>query len=278
MTPPKRVRLRIVDSEAVRPHEVADPGRERRIEARLRSDGVLRDPLMVGSVPDIDGYVLLDGTNRRRALAAIGLRWALVQILDYADAHAVELRTWCHAAGRPLVEVVREAHTIPDIDITALHPLEASDALREPATLAVLLDHRQRFALRRTAMHCTPRPEQLRRLVDLYEDGMVREDCQLDEVEERAATAPAQLGGDRCLIAFPPFSRSQVLSMAMEEVLIPAGITRHVVTGGRALRVNVPLNLLSSERNLDEANLALETHLATLQPRSYQEPTVLYDS
>ena len=73
LTPGQRVRLRIVEAASIRPHEIADPGRERRIEQRLRSDRLLRDPLVVGEVPDVDGYVLLDGTNRKRALAALEL-------------------------------------------------------------------------------------------------------------------------------------------------------------------------------------------------------------
>jgi hypothetical protein len=64
----------------------------------------------------------------------------------------------------------------------------------------------------------------------------------------------------------------------MAGALIPAGITRHVILCGRALRVNLPLELLDGSRTLEEANALLQDHLSGLQPRVYQEPTILFDS
>ncbi len=273
----KRVQLCIVDTECVRPHEIADPARERNIKARLESDGVLRDPLMVGAVPDLDGYVLLDGTNRKQALAALGVSRVMVQVIDYADPHSVHVRTWCHAATRSIADLLQGAAPIPGLVTAPLPPLATPDALRDSRTLAVLLDQSERYTLSRLPDHEASRHHQLRQLVDLYEDRMSRVSCDPDEVEERARTL-GRGDGSRTLVAFPPFSRSQVVALAMGGNLIPAGITRHVILGGRALRVNLPLTGLDGSHSLDEANAALQQHLSTLQPRIYTEPTVLYDS
>jgi hypothetical protein len=64
----------------------------------------------------------------------------------------------------------------------------------------------------------------------------------------------------------------------MSEALIPAGITHHVIREGRALRVNLPLEELVLGRDLQQANDALQHHLAGLHPRIYAEPTILFDS
>jgi hypothetical protein len=261
----------------VHPHEIADPSRERRILARLRTDGMLRDPLMVGAVPDYQGYVLLDGTNRLQALGELGCPLVLVQIIDYADEHAVALRTWCHAADVPLSDLMERARLIPAIRIDRLAPLAAGDALHTATTLAVLLDHEHQFEISRTGTEPVSRAEQLRVLVDLYEDRMERMDCGPEEVEERAQGFGRETTGPRTLVAFPAISRSQVLTMAMRGSLIPAGITRHVIRGGRALRVNLPLDLLAAP-DPDGANARLHDHLNRLQPRLYREPTILYDS
>jgi hypothetical protein len=270
--------LKIVDTEQVRPHEVADRGREHRIEKRLQVDGVLRDPLIAGAVRDLEGYVLLDGTNRKQALVALGLPRVLVQVVDYADQHAVQLRTWCHAAAGPRERLLTLAGSIPGLVVSALPPLAAAEALDSATTLAVLLDRRDRYVLTRTADFESSRSEQLRRLVHLYEDSLVRIDCDRDAVEERANALGASGGEHRVLVAFPAFSRSQVVSLAMAGALIPAGITRHVILCGRALRVNLPLELLDGSRTLEEANALLQDHLSGLQPRVYQEPTILFDS
>lgn len=273
MGPLERVRLRIVPVADIRAHEIADPARERRILDRLSADQVLRDPLMVGELNNVPGYVLLDGTNRHRALAELGLPHALVQVIDYGDENAVQLRTWCHLAGRCLNEIV-EAAVMPDTNLVPLSPLEAGDAMRTPGTLAVLLTRSEQYALRRNTAGRSSRAEQLRALVDLYEPTMTRVDCDPDNVEDRAMSVDT----DDALVAFPPFSRADVVAMAMRGVCIPAGITRHVIQCGRALRVNVPLTLLSSNLDLPTANAALDEHLAGMHPRYYREPTILFDS
>lgn len=270
--------LRIVDAEDVHPHEIADPARQERIERRLRADGVLRDPLTVGAVREVRGYVLLDGTNRKRALATLGLPRAMVQIIDYADQSAVQLCTWCHAARRTMSDLLERAGALEGMVVSSLPPLATADALNQPKTIAVLLDRRDRFALCRSVEHEASRTVLLRRLVNLYEDRMNRVECDPDELEVRAQTpAPASDEG-LVLVAFPPFSRSQVVSMAMGGTLIPAGITRHVILSGRALRVNLPLELLDGSRDLEQVNAALQKHVSGLQPRLYQEPTILFDS
>jgi hypothetical protein len=272
------VRLRVVHSEFVRAHEIADAGREQRIEHRLREDGMLRDPLLVGEVPDVDGYVLLDGTNRKAALQALGLPGVMVQIIDYSDTSAVQLRTWCHAAPL-LVETIRDqAQQIPGVRVEKLLPLEAQDALASRETLAVILDHGRRYVIRREGSATIARSHQLRELVDIYEDRLTRVDCEPEGLEERAHATGLPDGDPSTLIAFPQFTRAQVVSLAMSGSPIPAGITRHIITGGRALRVNLPLEVLTMAEGSEVANLRLQRHLTNLRPRLYREPTILFDS
>jgi hypothetical protein len=269
----QRVRLQIVPGQAVRPHEIADPAREQRIATRLREEGVLRDPVMVGGLPGLDGYILLDGTNRKRALAEMDCPWLLAQVIDYADEHAVQLRTWCHQVDCAMATILTHAARVPDVQVMPLTALAAADALRNPATLAVVLDRMQQFSIERRTGGAHSRAEQLVQLVSAYEASMTRVDCGPEDVEERAQSLIAG-----CLVAFPGFSRSDVVTIALRGALIPAGITRHVIRCGRALRVNLPLSLLSSQYDLESANAALQQHLAGLQPRLYLEPTILYDS
>lgn len=270
--------LDLVPLDSIRPHELADRARKDRIERRLQSDGVLRDPLMVGSVPQVKGYVLLDGTNRLAALHSLCLTWGLVQIVDYSDAGSVGLRTWCHSTSLALGVVAGRAAKIPGVAVAPIAELGASDALAAPSTVAVMLSKDRIAAVTRTAEYPHSRAEQLRALVDLYEHQMTRVDCDPANVEELAQTLCDPAGGGMTLIAFPAISRSQVATMAMRNALIPAGITRHVISGGRALRVNVELEMLRATGSLAEAQQKLERHLARLQPRLYREPTILYDS
>lgn len=269
------VQLRVVPLQSILPHEIADPGREARIERRIAAEGVLRDPLLVGSVADVEGYVLLDGTNRRVALEQLGLSLCLVQIIDYDDPSTIELRTWCHSAPVAAADLAAQAEHIPDVEVLPLSPFGTQNALTENNTLGVILDSHRRFAVTALAAARADRVAKLRSFVDLYEHHMARVDCDADAAESRARALPDE--ENEALIAFPPITRGQVVAMAVEGLRIPAGITRHVILGGRALRVNLPLDVLALHDDA-RANEALTRHLAALHPRVYHEPTVLFDS
>lgn len=264
--------LDIVPAGSILPHEIEDAGREARIEQRLRADGMLRDPLLVAAVRDLDGLVLLDGTNRRRALAVMEMPWTLVQVIPYADPNAVQLRTWCHAAPDDAATLLRSVAGIPDVVVEPVPPLDSADALRQAGTVAVVLDGERIAAVSLRPGHTHSRAGVLRRFVELYEPRLTRVDCDPDVLEERAR----QLGRG-VLVAFPEFTRSQVVTMATRGLLIPAGITRHIIVSGRALRVNLPLDVLRAP-SLEEARAALQAHVAGLHPRTYRETTILFDS
>lgn len=268
--------LRIVPLESIKPHEIADNVREQRIERRLIADGELRDPLLVGAVPAVEGFVLLDGTNRLNALKNLRIPLAMVQVVDYADEHAVQLRTWSHQGHVPYAEIIAGAGAIPGVEAVPIPALGVDDVLRRPQTLAVVLDHRNQSALIRDE-DAPSRADQLQPLVDLYESTMVRVDMNPESVEEEAQNLRNE-SGPVTLVAFPPFSRSQVVTMATRRRLIPAGITRHIILCGRALRVDLPLEVLRESPDAATAERLLREHVSRLQPRLYQEPTILFDS
>ncbi len=264
-------RLRIVPSEQIHPHEIADPAREARIEQRLQDDGMLRDPVIAGHVAGIPGYVLLDGTNRQRALTNLGFPWIMAQILDYADPAAIELRSWAHAARMPAAPILEAAANVAGLVIEPLRPLAAAEMLADAQTAALVLEGGTRHRLRRVAQGAD-RAAPLRELVEIYEPVMRRIDAEPEQIEERAEALQGET-----LVAFPVLSRAQVVSLALDRNRIPAGITRHIIRQGRALRVNLPLDRLAGS-DLEAANAEFDRYLETLNPRVYGEPTVLFDS
>jgi hypothetical protein len=82
------------------------------------------------------------------------------------------------------------------------------------------------------------------------------------------------------IVVYPPFTPQEVLQLCAAGELLPPGITRFTVSP-RALRVNYPLDELSSSKSLEEKNRALERwvseRVARKGVRYYAEPTVLYD-
>src|SRR3989442_5297988 len=86
--------LRIVPRSQVHLHEDTDPARVQRLVTDLRADGILRNP-PVAALLAPDGFVVLDGANRTRALLALEAPMVLIQVVEYEDP-AVRLDVWSH--------------------------------------------------------------------------------------------------------------------------------------------------------------------------------------
>jgi len=82
------------------------------------------------------------------------------------------------------------------------------------------------------------------------------------------------------LLVFPGLRVQDVVEAVSQGLLLPGGLTRFIVSP-RALRVNYPLDELSSNKSLEAKNEALEhwvsERVARKGVRYYAEATVLYD-
>ncbi len=83
----------------------------------------------------------------------------------------------------------------------------------------------------------------LNALVDTYKDRCRLHRVMTEELEEVKELYPEIAG----LVIFPQYDTSEVLELAGEGELLPAGLTRHLIQG-RALRLNYPLSELKSCR------------------------------
>ena len=82
------------------------------------------------------------------------------------------------------------------------------------------------------------------------------------------------------VVAFPVFTLDQVLQITDAGNVMPAGITRSIISG-RVMRLNADLEYLKSDRDIDEKNkwlydLVMEK-LSKDQTRYYAEPIYLMD-
>lgn len=272
------VDLTIVDIEVVHPHEVPDPGRVGRLKQGLSTEGLLRDPAIVAYVEGMEGYLLLDGTNRRAALLELGCGRMLVQLVDYADRHCVNLLTWSHLVELPIETLLAEVARVDDIDVAEVDQ-QATDRQLEASGSLAAIHYGDRSWLISRKDQSRPSPQVLTDIVAVYEPHMRRESRDEESIAEKLSEVQSRPGGHKCaLVTFPRLTRQQVARLAMRQTPIPAGITRHVIRCGRALRVNIPLDWLRPKVTGAEALEGLDQHLSRLRPRRYLEPTVLFDS
>jgi hypothetical protein len=82
------------------------------------------------------------------------------------------------------------------------------------------------------------------------------------------------------VIIFPTFAPAEVAHIALNGSKVPMGITRHIVAG-RALGLNVPLEMLTDAQSLEAKNAWLDDlilqRLKVNKVRLYQEPVIVFD-
>ncbi|MDQ2806003.1 MAG: ParB N-terminal domain-containing protein [Chloroflexota bacterium] len=277
--------LRIVPLAAVVPHEQADPRRVSRLSRRIAGDGLLKNPVIVTPIPGSENYMVMDGANRTAALAEVGARDVLAQIVRY-DEPGVELTTWHHLiTGLDANALLTAIAALPDLVLYPCTPATARAALAARQAVAYLVhpphDGLAAEVYLLTAPHLDRARETalLLQIVDLYKGKpetaihRVGSDIITDYLDHYA--------GVSALIVFPPYQPAEILELARAGLRVPTGITRHIIPA-RALRVNVPLALLRDpEQSLAAKNAWWHDHvkakLADNEIRYYQESTYLFD-
>ena len=89
----------------------------------------------------------------------------------------------------------------------------------------------------------------------------------------------AEHGRLSALVVFPRYHPDEIRRLALNGSKLPMGVTRHIIPG-RALRINIPLDVLSGDDPLDQKNAWLDEWKAKMRERRarfYQEPVFLFD-
>jgi len=268
--------LRVVQAADLLLHEQHDVQRSEPLARRIASDGVLKNPPIVAPVDGGPPFVVLDGANRVTAAAALGLDHIVVQVVDYDDP-ALVLDTWHHlVCGFPrdrfdaLLAQVAGARPEP-ADVVHARALVAR---RE--ALACIVDTDGRAYTVGAAGDLHERTARLNDLVDIYRSrGRI---CRVrtDHIDDLLSWHDDVT----VLVVFPRYEPAEIVDLARVGARLPAGITRHLIPH-RALRVNVPVDILRDDRSAQAKNEWLKdwvkTKLQAKEVRSYQESTVLFD-
>lgn len=251
--------LRVVPLSAIRRHEEVDPLRVDRLSQRIGSDGTQVNPMMCLEASGGD-LVLLDGATRTESMKKLGLRHAVVQIVDPTS---ISLGTWHHVV-RDVgpEEVLASIQARNDITLTkgvGTPSVHGNDGVSYRVTSETLSDNGA-----------------VAELVGGYVGKWMVNRSPDPRVEAVAARFPDWA----VIVEFPSLEVGDVMKAALGNDPLPAGITRFVVPE-RALRLNAPLELLDSDRSVAEKQLALEELLDKRaragRIRRYEEPVYILD-
>ena len=264
----RELRLRFVPSELVLLHEETDAARVERLAVAIDRDGLLRNPPIVAGTSD-GRYVVLDGATRSTVMKDKGARDLLVQIVPYGAGEA-QLEAWYHVLPDTEANDVMQ-YAVQNADVAHSASVEeARAALDNRTAIAAIVNDDGSAVLLDSKMSA------LRSLVAVYGGAgevfrIVHEDL-LDTVRKN----------DKCpsVVMFPTFTPREIEQFAVENDLLPAGITRHLIPG-RALNINIPITQLMSDKPLEEKNQWLHDWLTlkimSKKVRYYHEPVFVFD-
>lgn len=270
--------LEIVPVGVLRPHEHVDPERANQLLERLQGDGVLRNPpIVIPTGERREQMVVLDGATRLSALQMLGLPHVLVQVV-HAGVASVNLETWSHVLrGVDVRELLERIESHPELALVRSDEERAAFRLSTRSTLAYLVLQGGQVL---EVVGETEPPDwfvaNLNRLVASY---AVR--ASVERVPWARAGAAQRVYGEMvALVVFRRLDIEDVVRAAAIGLLLPAGLTRFVVSP-RALRVNYPLEELADSISLEvkRDRLAewLRRRVVGRHVRYYAEPTYMFD-
>ncbi|MGQ9560147.1 MAG: hypothetical protein ACUVWA_06515 [Candidatus Oleimicrobiaceae bacterium] len=262
-------RLAILPIDDVLFHEEPDEERAALLTAKLKREGVLRNPPIVADVNGARRRILLDGANRLTALRSLGFRHVLVQEIDLFDPGLV-ISQWHHAVER--LDKSYFADQLAAIDGLVVRTVEEEQG----KTIARLLfPDRSAFYLLAGGdvfriVHL------LAQVTRLYHGSAYMDRVSYTNLEH----LQRNYAEFRALVSFRTFRKEEIVQLTTNNVKVPSGITR-VLVPKRALFFNLPLEVLRSGGSAEELNQWLQHHLAekirNKSIRFYQEPTFIFD-
>jgi L-serine kinase (ATP) / ParB family transcriptional regulator, heme-responsive regulator len=236
-----RPELRLVRTEAVRFHEHAERRRTVRLMERIRAEGVLRNPPIVADMHD-GHYLLLDGANRVSAFVELGYSHIPVQVVDYGE-RAVQLKGWHHLLLEGGTLELRAAYAaLPGVAVRPAPRAQLATLLELRQVFAVLVESESAAwglypAAAAAEIEIHERIRVLEAVVGAYEGQSRLERVKLADYEQLPQVIQS-VRHQVCL--FPVLRKEELLHLAAQGVLIPTGLTRHIIPG-RALGINLEL-------------------------------------
>lgn len=267
--------LRIVPISEIIFHEDPDEERSSKLIEYLRKENRLKNPPVVATHSGNKKYILLDGANRLTALGALDIPDVLVQHIDLFDPGLAFLQ-WHHAVEKFTKDsFLEKINNLPDITITKTpnDDLTANDN-------GDLLCQIQFADSNIYAVHAHTdlfqRVKDLRNITDIYKGFQYMDRVSYTNLEHLKNNYSRFCA----LIVFRKLAKEELVAITNDGMRIPSGITR-IIMPKRALRINVPLDILRFDVSTEQKNYWLQNRIneqiRDKSIRFYHEPTFLFD-
>ena len=267
--------LKVVPISEIIFHEDPDEERSSKLIEEIRKENILKNPPVVATHPGSQCSILLDGANRLTALRNLDIPDVLVQHIDLFDPGLIFLQ-WHHAVEKIAKETFLEKIiNLPDLTITkspndALTTNDNGDLLCQ----IQFADHSIYAVHAHTDLF--QRVRDLRNITNIYKGFQYMDRVSYTNLEHLKNNYSRFCA----LIVFRKLEKQELVDVTNNGMRIPSGITR-IIMPKRALRINVPLDILRFDVSTEQKNYWLQKRIneqiRDKSIRFYHEPTFLFD-
>lgn len=250
-TPKLELEVTLEDIGKLRIHEEIIPKLLEELVEEIKSDGVLKHPVVVGKKT----LTVLDGMHRVAALEEIGCKFAPVCLVDYQDPN-VRVDRWDRFIQGVEIGEVLEVCEARDLPPEPVPVARARELLSKREIIAALLAKSGCYSLGGAAGEIGTIYRQIKGLETLLREGGLAVGY---GTERDVLSKVGSEGGVGLLI--PIARKKEVLNAAASGNVLPHKTTRHVIPV-RPMMINTPLKwITSSERSAAEIGQAMEVAL-----------------
>jgi len=266
--------LCVLDLNQVLPHEHYDSNRVARISESLQKANILRNPPVATEWKG--KYVILDGATRASALKKLDCPHIVVQLVKQ-DSLNTTISTWNHVIHN--IDIGRLFDAIEHVPGGNLRVLSSNSLeLNKSAhrTLFTIVDRDTTIYAVQGSQDKSHKHLDLSNAVNAYTrlTNVIRTfDSDVEVIQNNIQHFSA-------LIKFPAFTMQEILESAINYKLLPAGVTRFLISS-RVIGINIPLNVLFSNKSLNQKNKWLTETITEKfhqnKVRHYTEPVIVIE-
>lgn len=270
--------LQIVPVGNILPHEDFDNSRTKPLCESIKKDGYIANPVIVAPIGK-EKYLELDGMNRLASFQYMGLPSIITQIIDYNDQENVELSSWTHlfcCEKKDFLDYLSKTEGLlvkeGRIENIGYRYIKEEGLGR----LCTLVCRDKSVYLISTNGKLTQKIKMLDKVVNYYRKKIVRDVLPTVSAYSNIDILFKEHTDCQLMVAFPTFTRHQIVEVVKNGQLFPPGITRHIIKR-RCLNLNLPLSMFEKKYSLAQQNKRLEDLLLRRKFRVYEEPTIYFE-
>jgi ParB-like chromosome segregation protein Spo0J len=227
--------ISLVEIDYLKPHEEVIDTLVKSLANTIRSQGIVRDPIMV----DQKEHVILDGMHRYGSLKLLKCRFAPCCLVDY-DNPQIKVDSWFRLFAtkqtESLVRNLLKENKTPYVE----QRTPIANARLDSRTVIFTKDGNS-YRLEQSSD-----PIELTKSAVRLERALSARGYHVDYLSENVAFQRLKSGKVDLVIAIPVFTKEQIREFGLQRLLLPHKVTRHVMPS-RPLRLNVPLRMLMQQ-------------------------------